>query len=136
MSWPKIKFPIALLATQVTHFDKLLKLRPGGDKQIPVDLSLSYRIAAADHTLTLIPCAVAEERMNLIEFADFLLSWFRGFLHISLTDFFLYHRSLFSISQFSLHNKIILLPNKIGPPQCRVNQEYSDKTRCFLDYCY
>ena len=51
-----------------------------------------------------IPCAVAEERMNLIEFADFLL--------ISLTDFFLYHRSLFSISQFSLHNKIILLPRK------------------------
>ena len=53
---------------------------------------------------------MAEERMNLIKIADFSSVLISRIFAYPAYGFSLYHRSIFSISQFSLHNKIILFP--------------------------
>ena len=91
MSWPKIKFPIALLATQATHeygianIGAYSKLGLGVKYLLFSSVLCSYTVG--NLLVSRVSCAVTEERMNLIKFADFLPPWVRGFFHILLTDF-------------------------------------------------
>ena len=95
---------------------------------IPIILSLLCRSVAAACALSRVPRAVDEERMNLIKFADFLPSWFRGFLHILLTDFSFITGAF---SQFSLHNKIILFPSKNIFVKIKIESGWSPKVYFF-----